>query len=457
VQPIITNYGVIAKTGGAGTTDFGSFALSERGALTVQPNTILHFTDAVSFDGSSQIIGGKALFDGNAPVLKAPVTIAGGSSLEVSSGLVAATDGSGNPLGSIDGPGTFSWRAGTIGGKLNLGSLLNWQIDTAGNPYLDSATINHYGTAAVGGGTGNLGGYNSILNIEPGAFFQVNAPTYFRNAGVPPTIVNAGMFKIGAAGIVVNSDWNYQQSASGTLDLQVAGKGAAPAQFSRMLVNGTVNFGGTLSTHLLNKYLPNIGDAFALVTYNSGSGQFANVQTPGFKFSTAYNSNDFSLVGLAQPTLAEWKQGYFADPNSPQAADTAAPAGDGVANLLKYALGLNPTLPIGSGGPLGGFGTSAAALPRGEAETAANGTQHFTLNFRRIDPANVTYVVQASDNISTQNGWTEIARLNVGTTTWFGSAGVIESGTGSTRQVVVTDAFTLQQKPRRFFRLLVSH
>jgi hypothetical protein len=41
----------------------------------------------------------------------------------------------------------------------------------------------------------------------------------------------------------------------------------------------------------------------------------------------------------------EWQIQYFGSTTAPNAAPTATPANDGVPNWLKYALGLNPTVP----------------------------------------------------------------------------------------------------------------
>lgn len=57
------------------------------------------------------------------------------------------------------------------------------------------------------------------------------------------------------------------------------------------------------------------------------------------------------LSGLVTDTMDHWRKQYFGPSaeNSGDAADDAAPAGDGIANLLKYALGLNPIASYPSG------------------------------------------------------------------------------------------------------------
>jgi hypothetical protein len=51
-------------------------------------------------------------------------------------------------------------------------------------------------------------------------------------------------------------------------------------------------------------------------------------------------------------TFSDWLDSIFTDPaerNNPEISGRlAAPAGDGVANILKYAFGLDPRIPVGS-------------------------------------------------------------------------------------------------------------
>jgi hypothetical protein len=60
--------------------------------------------------------------------------------------------------------------------------------------------------------------------------------------------------------------------------------------------------------------------------------------------TNAAGSSDYAYANAATWTsLQAWRQYFFGTiSNSGPAADTADPAGDGVANLLKYALGANP-------------------------------------------------------------------------------------------------------------------
>ncbi|NDA10155.1 MAG: hypothetical protein EBZ07_04830, partial [Verrucomicrobia bacterium] len=55
-----------------------------------------------------------------------------------------------------------------------------------------------------------------------------------------------------------------------------------------------------------------------------------------------------SIVG----SLDSWKNQWFGSAaGTASAADTNSYAGDGIANLVKYALGMNPTIPVTNGLP----------------------------------------------------------------------------------------------------------
>src|SRR5262249_567962 len=68
--------------------------------------------------------------------------------------------------------------------------------------------------------------------------------------------------------------------------------------------------------------------------------------------------NTAYAVGLLKASIADltgvsapgglpdaWVIQSFGSPNNPDAAPNASPAGDGIPNWLKYALGLDPTIP----------------------------------------------------------------------------------------------------------------
>ena len=117
-----------------------------------------------------------------------------------------------------------------------------------------------------------------------------------------------------------------------------------------------------------------------------------------------------------------WRRDNFGvTANSGDAADLADPDGDGLANLLEYALAADPLAP------------SADALP---AVTYHEGRLRFDVPVPRAD---VIYTVEASSDLVS---WTPLASRSGST-----ASGEVWS---------VTDDSSALEAPRRFLRLRVS-
>jgi hypothetical protein len=145
-------------------------------------------------------------------------------------------------------------------------------------------------------------------------------------------------------------------------------------------------------------------------------------------------SSEVSATPLS--SYQKWKQ---SNGLSLSLADTATPDNDGVPILLKYATGLTPGTPA----------TGPTVL------STVNNT--LTLQFTRLSPAPVSYVVESSTELSNElSTWTTIATLPTDSESWTGPASVVETGTGATRATTVTDTQTMDSGPRRFLRLRVN-
>jgi autotransporter-associated beta strand protein len=135
------------------------------------------------------------------------------------------------------------------------------------------------------------------------------------------------------------------------------------------------------------------------------------------------NSNEVAATpaSLTSP-LQDWRQIYFgSSANTGDAADTADPDGDGIPNLLEYALGTNPT--------------SAGSSP----VTLGTSDDFLTLSFTRIADSSLTYSIEASDDLG--GSWTTVHTFPA-----FGSAG----------SSTYTDTVPVASSPRRFLRLKVT-
>ena len=153
-----------------------------------------------------------------------------------------------------------------------------------------------------------------------------------------------------------------------------------------------------------------------------------------------------SASGILTVTLTpiqSWRQLHFGTIlNADNAADTADPNNNGIANLTEYALNGDPT----------GTTTGTSILPT----CGRNASQQLQFHFTRYtDRTDLYLTVQGAD--SPAGPWTDLARSSLGAVFASLVSGVtaVESGSGTSRQVTVTDLYQASDPahPRRFMRL----
>ena len=147
-----------------------------------------------------------------------------------------------------------------------------------------------------------------------------------------------------------------------------------------------------------------------------------------------------------------WRQLYFNTiANTGLFADAADYDGDGVSNLLEYALGGDPTIATDTEG--------TGLLPIGTAADASDAllSDRFSLAFvlDNPSPTDLTYTVEATSDLA---NWTPVAaKTGAGNWTWLGvgASHVVTSGTTAVT-VKVGDLVTTDGNPRRMMRLKVT-
>ena len=180
-------------------------------------------------------------------------------------------------------------------------------------------------------------------------------------------------------------------------------------------------------------------------------------------YGNIYYGGDTTFTTLTP--VEAWRQNFFGTTDDTgDHADLANPTGDGVPNLLKYALGLDPT--------------SRVAAPTPYPATASDGETYLTFYFSRVSVAtDLTYEVQVTGNLV--EPWTTIATSRGGNP--FTGLGLIQDvsyphvssgGGGSISNfqiyphpppsypggdyfVIVRDTVPMSQASARFMRLRV--
>ncbi len=187
--------------------------------------------------------------------------------------------------------------------------------------------------------------------------------------------------------------------------------------------NGTTAFGATVNkttNTALNNLVGRVTPAQALAALPTASDHLPVVAD--YVVATPYNTwqlQHFTPAELGTPAVS---------------GDLADPDGDGIVNLLEYALDLDPKQAKTLGMPTVG-------------QTTVSSQQYLTLTYTRMLAATgITYLPQVSGDLTTWNAGTGYT-VAVSSTT---------SADGLTQTVVVRDAVATTGATKRFLRLAVS-
>jgi len=138
-------------------------------------------------------------------------------------------------------------------------------------------------------------------------------------------------------------------------------------------------------------------------------------------------------ITLQDRPMDEWRFRHFPAQlaNPAVTGDAANPAGDGLSNLAKYALGLDPNTANATG----------ATTP---GTVSLGGNDYLTLRFARVDAPDLSCVAEVSSDLS---HWTRDAASVKET---------VLSDDGSSQVVIAQDLQPVQGGARRFIRLNIT-
>jgi hypothetical protein len=211
--------------------------------------------------------------------------------------------------GSVVNSGIFSLGFGDLTVNLtdpqtpfaNTGSMVIGDmrgLTLQGGDFLNAGSVTVFGTFLVSGSYTQQGGM-TLLNgasLSAGALVDIQGGILAGLGTVNADLRNAAEVDVGKPGIpgtlVVNG--NYTQTADATLRVQIGGPNAG-ADFDQLMVTGQTTLDGTLAVELINGFVPQPGDRFAVLTFGTSSGVFAAITGDG-SFSPSYDPNDLTLV-----------------------------------------------------------------------------------------------------------------------------------------------------------------
>lgn len=395
---------------GGGTLDYGQVTIS--GTAVYENNTVSGFSqggavyagsviqnEAVSFSGNRAETG-----SGGALYCRGNVKIAAGTSF---SGNMASHNGGALCLDANDGEiprtadiesgSTFvNNSAGKLGGAIyaagkGAGCQTELTLHSADSSRPISFSGNYRGRA-VGASTGGkansitlMGNVSMVIQAERDCLISMEDPIYsFAGYSATSSLRKTGSGTLGFGGGISRCHFpvsveagtvNMGATASlqGMTQLNIAGGTrlgftlpAEPAADAKWSAQGPVALNGAAELHVT---LPEMADVKQVKSWKLVEGSALSMmvqpsvsydpvtaapwqQAGSFSLHLEEAAGKSALVLSWIPTPSpyeKWKTDHFTDDiPEDQTAPDAAPAGDGISNLMKYATGLPPLQPCGS-------------------------------------------------------------------------------------------------------------
>ena len=217
-----------------------------------------------------------------------------------------------------------------------------------------------------------------------------------------------------------------------------------PVVTSVLTATGTAGYGFNYQITATNSptdyktfALPSGLTVAALTGVISGTATQSGTFTPTISASNAGGTGNAILNLILKPSFTSWQSGRFSSAQLSNAAisgATATPAGDGITNLMKYALNLDPLT------------SGDASLPVA-GTTTVSGTKYLTITYTQVIAAtDIVYTVEVSADLQTWNSGSGFTA----------QVSVTNNPDGVTQTVVVQDLTPLGNAERRFIRLKVA-
>lgn len=263
------------------------------------------------------------------------------------------------------------------------------------------------------------------------------------------TVYYNGDLRPGNSPATVNYGGNVVLAPGTELTLEIGGVSEG-TQYDSLQVANALTVDGILTLMLINGFAPTLGNVFDLIDAASINGTFDAVNLPtlaqylAWSTSNLYTTGEVSVNSTLTP-IQQWRLQNFSDPsNAGDGADNNDFDKDGIANLMEYALGMDPRIPSAAGLPTLGVVTvganqhAALTVVRPLGATDVNYRFEVTADLLGFDAGSVYGPV---GDVPSNAFTTEVSRTN----------------NGSVETIVVRDNTPLSGSAKRFLRLKVTN
>jgi uncharacterized repeat protein (TIGR03803 family) len=322
--------------------------------------------------------------------------------------------GDGNYYGTTDAGGVFGlgtvfqWIPGPVTAPPQVGTLITYQITAANYPTSFNATglppgLTLNPLSGLISGTATSAGVSNVTISALNAG-GTDTATITLTVVPPPPVITSTARASGTSGC----PFAYQIAATNNPFVYAAS--GLPGGFSvntqTGLITGTATATGTTNVTVAASNAGGSGSASLVITVNPTS-------------YAAWQNSRFTAAQLANPTVS---------------GTLAAPAGDGIPNLLKYALNLNP------------MANGAQSLPA-SSMMLINGNYYLTLTYTQaLWAGDISYIPEVSGDLQTWN-------FGPG---YLAPVSITSDGDGLTETVTVQDLVPMENGQPRFIRLEIT-
>ncbi|MEZ4638684.1 MAG: hypothetical protein R2856_27605 [Caldilineaceae bacterium] len=312
---------VTLTSGGVDVTgvaaDFTNLVRVDGASLTARDGGVLALPNVASYAGDGLDFYTTLRAEGAGSVLDlSGVTALAGNTFVNDALIIQAVDGGALRLpnvAAID-VGMVQFEATGDGSRIDLSSLRDFRRGGRGGSSLRAAA----GAAIDFGGSLHLADVD--LFVETRGVYTLTSLALDAGARLlggdlfPASVTNAGEVAPDLTSILAQDaqspldagtlhiSGGYSQTVTGTLSIEIAGP--LPVDYDRIVVDGAVQLGGTLSLTLLAGYDPAVGTSFTVLSGSSINGAFDEVTGAEIdearRFEVNYVGGDVVVTVVAQ-------------------------------------------------------------------------------------------------------------------------------------------------------------